>query len=113
LFLNYQDVGEEPIKNIRKQSDVCLIEEKETGDHLVQISLPFDYTVGTSPINNATWSLQVWKSGSSGETLLQKDVQYFVAGDPISSTLYFTYYTSGDFYFTLSEAIPSTNIVIS
>jgi hypothetical protein len=86
---------------------------QETGDHLVQISLPFDYTVGTSPINNATWSLQVWKSGSSGETLLQKDVQYFVAGDPISSTLYFTYYTSGDFYFTLSEAIPSTNIVIS
>jgi len=86
---------------------------QETGDHLVQISLPFDYTVGTSPINNATWSLQVWKSGSSGETLLQKDVQYFVAGDPETSTLYFTYYTTGDFYFTLSEAIPSTNIVIS
>ena len=86
---------------------------QETGDHLVQISLPFNYTVGTSPINNATWSLQVWKSGSSGETLLQKDVQYFVAGDPETSTLYFTYYTTGDFYFTLSEAIPSTNIVIS
>ena len=86
---------------------------QETGDHLVQISLPFDYTVGTSPINNATWSLQVWKSGSSGETLLQKDVQYFVAGDPETSTLYFTYYTTGDFYFTLSEAIPSTNIIIS
>jgi hypothetical protein len=82
---------------------------------LIQVSLPFTYTVGTSPINNATWSLQVWKSGSGGETLLQngKDIQYFVAGDPISSTLYFTYYTSGDFYFTLSEAIPSTNIVIS
>jgi predicted phage terminase large subunit-like protein len=36
LFLNYQDVGEEPIKNIRKQADVCLIEAKATGDPLVR-----------------------------------------------------------------------------
>jgi hypothetical protein len=88
---------------------------QETGDHLIQVSLPFTYTVGTSPINNATWSLQVWKSGSGGETLLQngKDIQYFVAGDPSTSTLYFDYYSTGDFYFYLSEAIPSTNIVIS
>ena len=86
---------------------------QETGDHLIQVSLPFTYTVGTSPINNATWSLQVWKSGSGGETLLQKDTQYFVAGDPETSTLYFLGYSNDYFYFQLSEAIPSTNVTIS
>jgi hypothetical protein len=88
---------------------------QETGDHLIQVSLPFTYTVGTSPINNATWSLQVWKSGSGGETLLQngKDIQYFVAGDPTTSTLYFLSYSNDTFYFQLSEAIPSTTVDIS
>lgn len=85
---------------------------QETGDHLVQISLPFTYTVDTIPINNATWSLQVWKSGSGGEILLQKDTQYFVAGDPVSASLVFDY-TSGNFSFYLSEPIPSTNVTIS
>ena len=88
---------------------------QETGNHSIQVSLPFTYVVGTNPINNATWSLQVWKSGSSGETLLPngKDIQYFVAGDPATSTLYFLGYNSGNFYFELSDAIPSTNVTIS
>ncbi len=86
---------------------------QETGNHLIQASIPFTYEVSTIPVNNATWSLQVWKSGSGGETLLQKDTQYFVAGDPETSTLYFLGYSNDYFYFQLSEAIPSTNVTIS
>jgi len=84
---------------------------QETGNHLIQASIPFTYEVSTIPVNNATWSLQVYKSGSTGETLLAVDRQYFVAGDPLTATLSFDYY-SGQFHFYLSEEIPSTNIVI-
>jgi len=86
---------------------------QETGNHLIQASIPFTYEVSTSPVNNATWSLQVWKSGSGGETLIANgiDRQFFVAGDPATSTLTFDYF-SGQFNFRLSEEIPSTNITI-
>jgi hypothetical protein len=87
---------------------------QETGNHLIQVSLPFTYEVSTSPVNNATWSLQVWKKDLLGnETLIANgiDRQYFVAGDPATSTLTFDYY-SGQFNFRLSDEIPSTNIVI-
>jgi hypothetical protein len=85
---------------------------QETGNHLIQASIPFTYEVSTLPVNNATWSLQVYKSGSTGETLLAVDRQYFVAGDPATSTLTFSSYNGGVFYFTLSDPIPSTNISI-
>ncbi len=66
----------------------------------------------TLPDNqSATWSLQVYKSGSTGETLIAIDRQFFVAGDPATSTLIFDYY-SGQFNFRLSEEIPSTDITI-
>jgi hypothetical protein len=84
---------------------------QETGNHLIQASIPFTYEVSTLPVNEATWSLQVYKSGSAGLTLIAVDRQYFVAGDPATSTLTFDYY-SGQFNFRLSEEIPSTNITI-
>ena len=87
---------------------------QETGNHLIQASIPFTYEVSTLPVNEATWSLQVWKRDLLGnETLIANgiDRQYFVAGDPATSTLTFDYY-SGQFNFRLSEEIPSTNITI-
>ena len=87
---------------------------QETGNHLIQASIPFTYEVSTLPVNEATWSLQVWKRDLLGnETLIANgiDRQYFVAGDPATSTLTFDYY-SGDFVFYLSDAIPSTNVTI-
>jgi hypothetical protein len=85
---------------------------QETGNHLIQASIPFTYEVSTIPVNEATWSLQVYKSGSAGLTLIAVDRQYFVAGDPATSTLTFSSYNGGVFYFTLSDPIPSTNINI-
>ena len=85
---------------------------QETGNHLIQASIPFTYEVSTSPVNEATWSLQVYKSGSAGLTLIAVDKQFFVAGDPATSTLTFDY-SSGNFNFYLSNAIPSTNITMS
>jgi len=85
---------------------------QETGNHLIQASLPFTYEVSTIPVNNATWSLQVWKKDLLGnETQIAIDRQFFVAGDPATSTLTFDYY-SGQFHFYLSDEIPSTNITI-
>jgi hypothetical protein len=86
---------------------------QETGNHSIVATLPFTYEVSTIPVNEATWSLQVWRSVGGVETLIAEDKQFFVAGDPATSTLYFTYYNQGRFYFSLTEAIPSTNIVIS
>ena len=86
---------------------------QETGNHAINISLPFTYGVSTIPVNEATWSLQVYKSVGGVETLIAEDKQYFVAGDPATATLYFLNYTNGRFYFELSEAIPSTNVTIS
>jgi hypothetical protein len=85
---------------------------QETGNHAINISLPFTYEVPTSPINEATWSLQVYRSVGGVETLLVEDKQFFVAGDPISSILTFDYY-SEKFHFYLSDEIPSTDVVIS
>ncbi len=87
---------------------------QETGNHLIQASIPFTYEVSTIPVNNATWSLQVWKKDLLGnETLIANgiDRQFFVAGDPTTSTLTFDYY-GGQFHFSLSDAISSTNITI-
>lgn len=93
---------------------------QETGNHTIQISLPFTYEVETSPVNEATWSLQVLKSGSAGIAPLTGsnsqpviDRQFFVAGDPATSTLTFVGYNNSVFYFELSNAIPSTNVVIT
>ena len=87
---------------------------QETGNHLIQASIPFTYEVSTIPVNNATWSLQVWKKDLLGnETLIANgiDRQFFVAGDPTTSTLTFDYYND-QFHFSLSDAISSTNITI-
>jgi hypothetical protein len=87
---------------------------QETGNHLIQASIPFTYEVSTIPVNSATWSLQVWKRDLLGnETLITNgiDRQFFVAGDPSTSTLIFDYY-SGQFNFRLSDEIPSTSITI-
>jgi len=85
---------------------------QETGNHLIQVSLPFTYEVSTSPVNNATWALQVWKKDLlGGEIQIAVDRQSFVAGDPATSTLTFNYY-SGQFNFSLSDPIPSTNVII-
>ena len=87
---------------------------QETGNHLIQASIPFTYEVSTIPVNNATWSLQVWKKDLFGnETLIANgiDRQFFVAGDPTTSTLTFDYYND-QFHFSLSNAISSTNITI-
>jgi hypothetical protein len=85
---------------------------QETGNHAINISLPFTYEVPTIPTNEATWSLQVYKSVGGVETLLVEDKQFFVAGDPPSSTLTFDYF-SGQFSFYLSNAINSTDVTIS
>jgi hypothetical protein len=88
---------------------------QETGNHSIVISLPFTYEVSTIPVNEATWSLQVYKSVGGVETLIPggEDKQYFVAGDPATSTLVFSDYSGGTFYFNLSDPIPSTNIDIT
>jgi len=86
---------------------------QETGNHSIVATLPFTYEVSTIPVNEATWSLQVWRSVGGIETLITEDKQFFVAGDPATSTLYFTYYSQGRFYFSLTDAIPSTNVVIT
>jgi hypothetical protein len=84
---------------------------QETGNHSIAINLPFTYEVSTSPVNEATWSLEVWVSGSTRNEILYQDRQFFVAGDPVTSTLTFDYY-SGEFVFYLSSTIPSTNVTI-
>jgi hypothetical protein len=84
---------------------------QETGNHSIAINLPFTYEVPTFPVNEATWSLEVWVSGSTRNEILYQDRQFFVAGDPATSTLTFDYY-SGEFVFYLSSTIPSTNVTI-
>jgi hypothetical protein len=85
---------------------------QETGNHAIVATLPFTYEVPTIPVNEATWSLQVYRSVGGVETLIAEDKQFFVAGDPPTSTLTFDYY-SGIFAFYLSDVIPSTDIIIS
>lgn len=84
---------------------------QETGNHSIAITLPFTYEVATFPVNEATWSLEVWVSGSTRNQVLYRDRQFFVAGDPATSTLTFDYY-GGNFVFYLSSIIPSTNVTI-
>ena len=84
----------------------------ETGNYLINATLPFTYEQPSNIINEATWSLQVYKKNGNIETLVTSSILYFKSGDPPTSTLTFTSYQSGIFRFDLSEAIPSTDIVI-
>lgn len=86
---------------------------QETGNHAINISLPFTYEVITSPVNEATWSLQVYKSVGGVETLIAQDKQYFVAGDPPTATLAFNNYSAGSFEFSISNPIQSTAVTIT
>ena len=87
----------------------------ETGNYLINASLPFTYEQLINPLNDATWSLQVYRKDTGGtEYLISEDTKYFKAGDPPTATLTFTSYVQGGiFRFDLSEAIPSTDIVIT
>jgi hypothetical protein len=85
----------------------------ETGNYIINASLPFTYEQPTNPINDATWSLQVYRKDVGGtEHLISQDTQYFKAGDPPTATLTFLDYQAGYFGFDLDNPIPSTDIVI-
>lgn len=86
---------------------------QETGIHRVSASFNFSLTLPTIPTSSATWSFQLIKSSSAGYTILEENMQYFAAGDPATSILSFSYYAGGQFTFELSNAINSTNAVIS
>ena len=89
----------------------------ETGEYSVDISLPFTYTQPSNTLNQATWTLEVYKRVGLTDTLLSSSPYTFVAGDPATSTLTFSYTDNspspGNFLFYLSNAIPSTNITIT
>jgi hypothetical protein len=53
-----------------------------TGEYSVNISLPLSIEVPSSI--NADWELQVYKSGSTGETLIANDLYNFNTSPPIS-----------------------------
>jgi hypothetical protein len=89
----------------------------ETGEYSVDVSLPFTYTQPSNTLNQATWTLEVYKRVGLTDTLLSSSPYTFVAGDPATSTLTFSYTDNspspGNFLFYLSNAIPSTNITIT
>ena len=89
----------------------------ETGEYSVDVSLPFTYIQPSNTLNQATWTLEVYKRVGLTDTLLSSYPYTFVAGDPATSTLTFSYNDNspspGNFLFYLSNAIPSTNITIT
>jgi hypothetical protein len=84
----------------------------EAGDYKIKTTFDFSLTLPYLPPQSQSWELQIWKTGSSGETLLFSEEKTFVAGDPINSTLTFTSYFNGVFTFTLSDAINSAPITV-
>jgi len=86
---------------------------QETGNYSIIASMPFTYEVPTSPQNEATWSLQVYKKSGVTETLITSSSLYFTAGNPSTVTLNFDEYSGNTFVFTLSEALPLTTLSIT
>ena len=87
---------------------------QETGNYSVVATMPFTFEVPTTPTNDAVWSLQVYKKTALGaETLVGQSTLTFNAGNPTTTTLRFEGYSGNEFYFSLTNPLPLTNITIS
>jgi hypothetical protein len=81
---------------------------QETGDHKIQVSVPFTIEYPTTTPVSSSWALQVFKNG----TLLYQDLATFTDGNPATSTLSFVYSTFGIFTFRLTNILNSYNVEI-
>jgi hypothetical protein len=86
---------------------------QETGNYSIVASLPLTFEVPTNPTNDAIWSLQVYKKSGSVETLIDQSILTFNAGNPPTTTLSFNNYSDGEFYFSLTNSLPLTDLIIS
>ena len=86
---------------------------QETGNHTFTATLDLTMTYNYTSQVSSSYYLEVWKSGSSGYTLVKSDSYQFQAGNPATAILTFTSYIGGAFEFTLSEPLPATTIEIS
>ena len=81
---------------------------KETTDYRFVANVPV--TISTPPSVAkffATWSLQVWVSGSTRNQLIKESYDIVKLGDPATATLTWDGIVGGYFHFTISEEIPS------
>jgi hypothetical protein len=85
---------------------------QETSTYNLDINVPVSWTVTNPPAVSSSWHFQVWKKSGATETLLVEDIYQFNAGDPPSVDLTFTKFDGNNFYFTLSAAILSQDILI-
>jgi hypothetical protein len=87
---------------------------QETGNYSIVASMPFTFEVPTTPTNDAVWSLQVYKKTALGvETLIDQSTLTFNAGNPATTTLRFEGYSGNEFYFSLTNPLPLTDLTIS
>jgi hypothetical protein len=81
---------------------------QETGDHNMQVSVPFTIEVPSFSYVSSSWALQVFKNGN----LLYQDVQTFTFGDPANTTLTFVNYDGVYFNYYLSNPISSQELKV-
>jgi hypothetical protein len=84
---------------------------QETGDHAAAVSFDLTNTFPTATAVSSSWILEMYVNNETTPRYIS--TQTFIAGDPATSTLTFTSYNGGDFRFTLSSAIPTTDVNIT
>ena len=84
---------------------------QETGDHAAVASFNLTNTFPTATAVSSSWILEMFVNTETTPRFIS--TQTFAAGDPATSTLTFLDYRAGDFRFTLSSAIPTTNVTIT
>jgi hypothetical protein len=82
---------------------------QETANHKINVNLPVLFSADGNTLHESTWTFSVLKNGVE----ITSNVYNFKAGDPATAILTFSGYNNKIFYFTLSEPIPSSDIIIT